>query len=54
MWTPPKPQTATETSDEARDQNTDPGTVPAVTWDGSSKGTVPLLGTDRTPTRSPR
>lgn len=51
MWKPPAPQPATQTSDEVRDQNTDPGSVPAVNWDGSNVGKVPLLGTDRDPNK---
>ena len=38
-----------EPGDDVRDQNIDPGTVPAVNWDGSNKGTVALLGSNRDP-----
>jgi hypothetical protein len=49
MWKPSAPEQTTETSDEVRDQNTDPGSVPVVNWDGKNMGKVPLLGTDRDP-----
>jgi hypothetical protein len=45
------PDNTKQSGDDVRDQNLDPGSVPAVNWDGSSKGKVPLLGTDRDPTQ---